>query len=159
MRPSTPELLGSIAAALEQQVLPVVQDKWAASTLRSAMQLLRYLALRVPSEPAILRAQAADLQLVLTQVTASIERVNLADLLAKLQTFVAQPQPDALDNTALETYCESGLRVIEALIAARDRLRSATGSSATHDMLIDCLQRQLARERDLILPFHTSPPI
>ena len=65
MRPTSPDLIAGVADALEWQVLPVVQDQWAASTLRSAMQLLRHLALRVEQEPRILVEEARDLRGVL----------------------------------------------------------------------------------------------
>lgn len=159
MRPSTPELLDSVAAALEAQVLPSVQDKWAASTLRSAMQLLRFLALRVAQEPQILREQAADLHATLAQLAPLLAQPQLADLHAAVMAVLQTTQPAAHDVPGLDACCERALACAEALIAARDRLRSATGSSVVHERLVACLQRQLERERALIAPFQSTPPI
>ena len=60
VRPTTRELVDGIANALERQVSPVVQDKWAASVLRSAVQLLRHVAVRVEDEARLLVEDNAD---------------------------------------------------------------------------------------------------
>ena len=80
MRPTSVELLESIAQALEDQVLPLMQDKWGASTLRSAMQLLRHLALRVPFEARILAADNEDVRRVLTLVHDELTQIGESDL-------------------------------------------------------------------------------
>src|SRR5258708_12304830 len=82
MRPTTVELLESIAQALEDQVLPVIQDKWGASTLRSAMQLLRHLALRVPLEAGVLAADNDDARRILTLVNDRLRQLAETDLAA-----------------------------------------------------------------------------
>lgn len=159
MRPNTAELLESIVAALEAQVQPVVQDKWAASTLRSATQLLRFLALRVQQEPQILREQAADLRATLTAVSPLLALPTLTDLRAPLQALLAETPPAPEDLASLDAYCDRALSGIEQLVSARDRVRTATGSTDVHEQLIACLTRQMARERELISPFQSTPPI
>ena len=158
MRPTSEELLGSIAQALEDQVLPVVQDKWAASTLRSAMQLLRHLAIRVVREPGILAADNADLREVLSAATAELAQAGLGDLEAAVCAALAAGNPDPLDVAAADRLNEGYLRAVEALIAARDRLRQARPAGELHAALVEYLRRRLEREHDLFLPVFLSPP-
>jgi hypothetical protein len=159
MRPSAPELLDAIAEQLGSQVLPVVQDKWAASTVRSAMQLLRHLALRVVLEPRLLVAEAADLHGLLTHASVLLRPTSQAALRAELQTALALPAPAPHDIAAQTARDNAWLVVVEKLVAARDELRVATGSSLLHEALVAYLERRLLRERELIAPFIHTPPI
>ncbi len=164
MRPSSAELLHSIAEALERQVLPGVTDKWAASTLRSAMQLLHHLALRIEHEPALLRQQRTELIAALTATHADLaapakqvpQLLALRGQLERALHGAAAPSDDVL---TLERCVEELLAAAERVIAARDSLRAATGSSVISDTLVELLARQLARELPLIEPFQSKPPI
>jgi hypothetical protein len=159
MRPSTSELLTSIAEQLGTQVLPSVQDKWAASTVRSAMQLLRHLALRAEHEPRLLVEEAVELQLLLTQVAASLQATSLSGLRSEVLAALQLPDAAAHDLSAQNARDEAQLRTVEKLIAKRDAIRTATGSNAVHDALVTYLERRLQREHQLIEPFRTTPPI
>ena len=169
MRPSSTELLQSVAEALERQVLPSVTDKWAASTLRSAMQLLRHVALRVEREPALLCQQAVDLASVLTRTHAELSTavqsaagksaLGLAALCNELTRVLSEPAVPPDDLATMEHRVAGLLAAAESVIAARDAVRAATGSSAVHDALVEALSRQLARELPMIEPFQSTPPI
>ena len=169
MRPTSPDLIAGVADALEWQVLPVVQDKWAASTLRSAMQLLRHLALRVEQEPRILVEEACDLRGVLqaaqaklaapTRVSSAIASSAIADLSTRLEQSLELREPAAHEVAAMAARDEQWLTVVESLLAARDRLDAALGDTQLRDALVAYLERRLLRERELIEPFRSSPPI
>jgi hypothetical protein len=159
MRPTSPELLSSIADALDQQVLPALADKWAASTARSASQLLRHLALRVETEPRLLRDEARELAAALTAVRSSCGADELADIRAHLDQALALPAADADDLAGLRSRLATLSVAAEKVLAARDRLRLATGYGRAHAQLVDCLLRQLDAERALIEPFQSLPPI
>ncbi len=159
MRPDSPDLINSVADALERQVLPTVQDKWAASAVRSAMQLLRHLALRVAQEPRILVEEAVDLRAVLQSARAQLSASNLADLKANVDGALALPEPAAHDVLAMAQRDEQWLAVVEAILAARPRLDAALGSSQLRESLVAYLERRLLRERELIEPFRSTPPI
>src|SRR6266850_733991 len=89
MRPTTVELLDSIAQALEDQVLPVVQDKWGASTLRSAMQLLRHLALRDPLDVIAADALNENYLRAVETIIAARDRLRAVDIPPQIhQTLV-----------------------------------------------------------------------
>jgi hypothetical protein len=158
MRPTTVELLESIAQALEDQVLPVVQDKWGASTLRSAMQLLRHLALRVPLEAGILAADNDDARRILTLVSDRLRQLGETDLGAIAAAALNARSVDPLDVIAADALNEIYQRAIETIVAARDRLRAIDTPPQIHRTLVDYLQRRLDRERGMFVPVFLSPP-
>jgi hypothetical protein len=158
MRPTTVELLDSIAQALEEQVLPVIQDKWGASTLRSAMQLLRHLALRVPLEAGILAADNDDVRRILTLVGDRLSQLGETDLAAAAAAALSAPSLDPLDVIAADAVNETYQGAVEMIIAARDRLRTIDTPPQIHQTLVDYLQRRLDRERRMFVPVFLSPP-
>src|SRR5580693_8136007 len=109
MRPTSAELLETIAQELEDRVLPVVQDKWGASTLRSAMQLLRHLALRVPLEPRILAADNDDVREVLALAYERLAQLGETDLAAAAAAVLSSPLADPLDVVAADALNETYL--------------------------------------------------
>jgi hypothetical protein len=158
MRPTTVELLESIAQALEDQVLPVIQDKWGASTLRSAMQLLRHLALRVPLEAGILAADNDDARRILTLVGDRLGQLGETDLAAAAAAALRAHSVDPLDVIAADAVNETYQGAVEMIIAARDRLRTIDTPPQIHQTLVDYLQRRLDRERRMFVPVFLSPP-
>jgi hypothetical protein len=158
MRPTTVELLDSIAQALEEQVLPVIQDKWGASTLRSAMQLLRHLALRVPLEAGILAADNDDVRRILTLVGDRLRQLGETDLAAAAAAALSAHSVDPLDVIAADAVNETYQGAVEMIIAARDRLRTIDTPPQIHQTLVDYLQRRLDRERRMFVPVFLSPP-
>ena len=158
MRPTTVELLDSIAQALEEQVLPVVQDKWGASTLRSAMQLLRHLALRVPLEAGILAADNDDVRRILTLVGDRLSQLGETELAAAAAAALSARSVDPLDVIAADAVNETYQGAVEMIIAARDRLRTIDTPPQIHQTLVDYLQRRLDRERRMFVPVFLSPP-
>jgi hypothetical protein len=158
MRPTTVELLDSIAQALEEQVLPVIPDKWGASTLRSAMQLLRHLALRVPLEAGILAADNDDVRRILTLVGDRLSQLGETDLAAAAAAALSARSVDPLDVIAADAVNETYQGAVEMIIAARDRLRTIDTPPQIHQTLVDYLQRRLDRERRMFVPVFLSPP-
>ena len=158
MRPTSVELLEGIAQALEDQVLPLMQDKWGASTLRSAMQLLRHLALRVPLEARILAADNEDVRGVLTLVHDELTRIGESDLASSAAAALGARAADPLDVIATDAQNETYLHAVEAIVAARDRLRARGAPPQIHAALVEYLQRRLERERGMFLPVFLSPP-
>jgi hypothetical protein len=158
MRPTTVELLDSIAQALEEQVLPVMQDKWGASTLRSAMQLLRHLALRVPLEAGILAADNDDVRRILTLVGDRLSQLGETGLAAAAAAALSARSVDPLDVIAADAVNETYQGAVEMIIAARDRLRTIDTPPQIHQTLVDYLQRRLDRERRMFVPVFLSPP-
>jgi hypothetical protein len=158
MRPTSAELLETIAQELEDQVLPVVQDKWGASTLRSAMQLLRHLALRVSLEPRILAEDNDDARGTLTLAHDRLTRLGESDLAAAAAAALNSHSAEPLDVVAADAMNETYLRAVETIVAARDRLRAVDDPPMIHQSLVDYLQRRLERERGMFLPVFLSAP-
>jgi hypothetical protein len=159
VKPTSADLLSGIADALDRQVLPAITDKWAASTVRSASQLLRHLAVRVEREPRLLREEAHDLAAVLTGARLLFGHTELADICAALDRALIVPAAEADDMPGLRARHEALSSAAETVIAARDRVRQVTGSNAIHDQIVDCLLRQLDPQSALIEPFQSLPPI
>jgi hypothetical protein len=154
MKPTTRQLLESIVNALEAQVMPGVEDKWAASVLRSTTQLLSHLALRVESEGRILTADNADVRAVLEtcmqRLAGSDERSGIAEVL----NF---PEPEPYDTVGLAERNEQYQTCVERMLrhaGAVDSGRDAESNAA----LRAYLRRRLAREHDLFFPVFTGPP-
>jgi hypothetical protein len=156
MRPTSAELLEAIAQELEERVLPVVQDKWGASTLRSATQLLRHLALRVPLEPRILAEDNEDARGALMRAHDRLTQLGESDLAAAAADALDCRAGDPLDIVAADAINERYLRAIEPIVAARDRLRPL--DPTIHQSLVDYLRRRLEREHGMFLPVFLSAP-
>jgi hypothetical protein len=160
VRPTTRELLERVATALEHQVLPSVQDKWAASVLRSAVQLLGHAAVRAQDEPRILVEHIADARLLLETIAPRLEsgRAEIAALREAVSQALQIPHAAAHDVVALGLEDESLQTVIELLLRHRDVLGMTANSDQTHADVLDCLRRRLAREHQLYFPAFTGAP-
>jgi len=159
MRPTTRELIESISTALERQVAPVVQDKWAASVLRSATQLLNHIALRTEDEGRVLIEDNQDVRRVLEAIRPRLAgKSGDAELSAALEQALQAADPAAHDAAGLAVRNEAYQVVVEQLLRHRDRLRQVTGGTATRDGLRAYLQRRLRREHHLYFPVFTGPP-
>jgi hypothetical protein len=158
MRPSNAELLDSIAQALEDQVGPLLQDKWAASTLRSAVQLLRHVAIRGVREPGLLAEDRADVRSVLEAVRARLAGAGLPELEHAVNAALGVAACEPADAAAA-AGCDDACQVaVERVIAARAAVRQATGGVEIETLLSAYLGRRLARERELYLPVFLGPP-
>jgi hypothetical protein len=160
MRPTTRELIEAIVVALEQQVTPAVADKWAASALRSAVQLLNHIALRVENEGRVLIEDNADIRRVLTGIAPVLaDRSELGPLLDAISRSLAGSEPPPYDAARLSECNEEYQAAVELLLRNREALNQATGTSEWHDALRAYLARRLDREQQLYFPvFTTGPP-
>jgi hypothetical protein len=159
LRPTSTELLTSIAEALDSQVLPAIVDPWAASTTRSASQLLRHLALRVEVEPRLLLDEITGLSVMLQEVRRNFPSTVLADVLESIDAALGLPDAGTDDLPGLRGKLTALSSAAEMVVAARDRIRELTGNLAIHELVVDCLLAQAERERALFEPFQSLPPI
>jgi hypothetical protein len=157
MRPTTSELLAAIVVSLESQVAPKVQDKWAASALRSATQLLNHLAVRADRQGEVLTEDNEDvrqvLEAILSRLTAQPE---LAALRATVEKTLSGAAPAPHDHAGLDERNEIYQAAVEQLLR-RLPVGSIAGSSV-HDELRSYLRRRLRREHSLYFPVFTGPP-
>ena len=158
MRPTTRELVDGIANALEHQVSPVVQDKWAASVLRSAVQLLRHVAVRVEDEARLLVEDNADAARTLEDARRQLPSgPDLEALRAMIASTLQVPAPAPTDAGQLAEHNERLQAAIEQLL----HCQTAPDQGGEAAMLADIsayLQRRLAREQHLYFPVFNSPP-
>ena len=159
MRPTSSEILQAIAAELETRALPELKDPWAASTVRSSLQLLRHLALRIALEPRIAADDASDVRGVLAQLQTMLSAPELGDLKFAVSAALDRPDAAQFDTAAHDANDAAAQAAIEAIVAERSRVHVVTGSTAVHDFVIAYLQRRMQRERELYLPVFVSPPI
>lgn len=155
MRPTSGELIQSIVSALESQVAPQVQDKWAASVLRSAAQLLKHLAVRTEEEGRVLIEDNQDARQVLEAIAPRLLGAAAAvELCATMQGALNMADPAPYDSVALGVRNDAYQWAVERLVRHRDVVRDA----GVHDELHAYLQRRLKRERHLYFPVFTGPP-
>ena len=161
MRPTNSELIASIVTALEQQVAPTVQDKWAASVLRSTTQLLNHIALRFEHQGAVLIADNEDVRQVLEAIAPRLaDSAEGAQLHAVIEKVLQLPEVAAYDTDALDARNEAYQEAVEELLRRRERLIELTGDLGVVQALRAYLKRRLDREHPLYFPvFSGSPPI
>src|SRR5271154_4863269 len=117
MRPTTPELISAIVESLERQVAPNVQDKWAASALRSATQLLNHLAVRVERESEVLAEDNRDVRQVLEAILPRLAAdPDLAGVRSAVQEALNVSESNLQDRATLDARNESYQAAVEALL-------------------------------------------
>ena len=159
MRPTTRELLERISDALERQVAPAVDDKWASSVLRSATQLLDHIAVRTESEARVLIEDNQDVRQVLEGIAPRLAREGAAAALyAAIDKALHMPAAEPYDTVALDLRNEAYQVAVELLLKHRDIVQQATGDSGLCRELCAYLKRRQARERHLYFPVFTGPP-
>ena len=159
MRPSTRELVESVALSLERDVSPQLTDKWAASALRSAVQLLKHVAVRVEREHAILIEDNTDVRSVLQS---SRERLAASQSgsgwCRVIDELLAAPEPVLHDAVGLDQRNEAFQAVVEQLLRDRRALHAVPVGQEIHADVGRYLRRRLEREQGLYFPAFTSAP-
>jgi len=157
MRPTAPELMAAIVESLERQVAPNLQDKWAASALRSATQLLNHLAIRIEREGRVLVEDNRDVRHVLEAALPRLAaQAEFFDLRAVVEKALSDPEPSLQDTAGLDARNEIYQTAVELLLR-RPGMRTLDGSSV-YESLRDYLHRRLQREYPLYFPVFTHPP-
>jgi hypothetical protein len=152
MRPTTSELLAAVASALERQVAPKVDDKWAASTLRSAAQLLAYASARSEREPRILDEDNEDARALLESLSARLDEESPAR--REVQEALRGAAVAGSDALSRDARNERYQAAIDRLL--RDpRVRAL---KPVYQSLRGYLRRRLRREHGLYFPVFTGPP-
>lgn len=163
MRPSARQLIEGIDWSLTQRVVPVTEDRWAASTLRSIHCLLQHLAARVEQEGQLLHDDNADLRSVLGEVRDLLAGVDgWQRTCAAVAAALERPWREAggyptVDSLAAENDALRGLvddMVRELHLPAR---RAPEGVEARVLAGLDAyLGRRLQREQPLFVPAFLS---
>jgi hypothetical protein len=145
MRPTAIELVSRIRQAIDDTILPKVEDKIAASSLRSARVLLDHLASRLEHEPAFLAADNADAGAVLARAIKMLSTADAGPIRAAVSS--AETSDPAQANDELQ-------HGVELALAAVRRAPSAE----LHGELKAYLARRLERERPMFFPAFTAAP-
>lgn len=164
MKPTARQLVESISWSLDARVTPHVEDKWAASTLRSVHCLLEHLAVRVDAEGPLLHEDNADLAatsatvvVLLADATGPVAETR--DALAALgarswRAPDAYPTTTSLaeENDAWRTAVDLLLRALRTGDEHVDPDRRAAAEAAIDDQL----RRRLQRDQPLFAPAFMS---
>jgi hypothetical protein len=157
MKPSTREIIENIIKSLDEVVLPVVEDKQAASSLRSARTLLDHLARRVEGDAEMLLADNADARQVLAAIVAQFADQPASAPLVKFLAADTEALPGTI--TELQSRNEAMQHVIDVTLRGLPPAGAeAAVEAAIRAALRGYLDRRLARERDMIFPAFLGPP-
>lgn len=162
MRPSTKELLDSIAEALDTRVAPTVTDPWAASSLRSIGTLLNHLSVRVDSELTILAEGNADLREVLVEACDRLEgrtTPSRPSLRADIEALLLEMDSRGTGGVATVALLEEASRAlneqIERLVRVVHEDRDSLGDGV-HEELLASIRRYFARQREREAPLYEA---
>lgn len=162
MRPSTKELLDSIAEALDTRVAPTVTDPWAASSLRSIGTLLNHLSVRVENELTILAEGNADLREVLADACDRLEgraTPSLPSMRADMEALLLEMDSRGADGVATVALLEEASRAlneqIERLVRVVHEDRDSLGD-AVHEELLGLIRRYFDRQREREAPLYEA---
>lgn len=146
MQPSSRQLIEAIAAAIDDVILPQVEEKQAASSLRAARTLLEHLAVRVEIEPDIIAADNRDASEALAAMMALLGKpADPVDLGEGFQGAVAA-------NRTLQERLDAVARALPPESAP------AGASVEVRALLRDYIDRRHARERPMIFPAFLGTP-
>lgn len=162
MRPSTKELLDSIAEALDTRVAPTVTDPWAASSLRSIGTLLNHLSVRVEHELTILAEGNADLREVLSdacdrlegRATPSLPSMR-ADIEALLLEVDSRGTAGVVTVALLEETSSALNEQLERVVHVVHEDRDSLGDGV-HKQLLGSIRRYAARQREREAPLYEA---
>lgn len=161
MRPSTKELIGAIAEALDTRVAPTVTDPWAASSLRSIGTLLSHLSVRVERELTILSEGNSDLRALLMDAQgrlAGASTPSRPSALTDLESTLGQVfrGPDELATVALlEDESRALKERLETLVRVLHEDREALGEQLQRALLGE-IRGYFAREREREAPLYEA---
>ena len=153
MRPTSREIIEGIVAAIDTTILPAVEEKQAASSLRAARTLLVHLAARVDVEGDILIADNADAEETIGEILA-----RDAATFPRLAHALAARSDDRCLAT-LQVRNEALQEAVDQTLRALPRAGSEAPPEAdARKALRAYLARRHARERDLVFPAFLGTP-
>ena len=162
MRPSTKELLDSIAEALDTRVAPTVTDPWAASSLRSIGTLLNHLSVRVERELTILAEGNADLREVLADTCDRLEgqaTPSRPSMRADIETLLLEMDSRGIEGVATVALLEDASRALneqlERLVRVVHEDRDSLGDGV-QEALLGAIRRYFARQREREAPLYEA---
>ena len=162
MRPSTKELLDSIAEALDTRVAPAATDPWAASSLRSVGTLLAHLSVRVERELTILADGNADLRDVLAGACDRLDggaTPSHPSMRAEVEALLAATGSRERDGVAtvasLEEESAALNEQLERLVRVVHDDRDSLGDEL-HEELLGAFRRYFARQREREAPLYDA---
>jgi hypothetical protein len=135
MTPTSRELIQAIIAAIDTTVLPQVEEKQAASSLRAMRTLLEHLAVRVEVEPDVLAADNQDAEDTLRRLGRSPPSANTS-------------------STASLVNLNNHNNVLQGIVVGAETAEQAK----TRAELRGYLARRHGREHEMVFPAFLGTP-
>lgn len=149
MLPGVDDVLAAVVAALEGEIGPALSDDYAASTCRTAAQLLRSVRVRLQLEPGALREDNAELRALLSSAQESLP--------AEVREAVAAALAATTDveHRAFGDVEEQARTLRAALVQALDSVPDVT--SPLHAAVRVYLHHALERQTPWMVEAYTGP--
>ena len=156
MMPTAEQMIVAAQRALKDYVVPVVEDQWAASALRSVDVILSHLAARTPIEGPMLHEDNRELAALLGKA----ETIGLGN--AAISAFRAEAA-ELLDGYApvadLFALNHRGREAVDGLLIACHARKGDAAIESYHDELRAYLHRHADRESPLFFPTYVGRPV
>lgn len=157
MMPTTQQMLAAVQLALQEHVVPKIDDQWAQSALRSVDVILNHLQARVPVEGIILHEDNRELVALLTTA-----RDRLSHDEPVLAAFLADA-PGLLDGyarvDALQALNHRGREAVDTLLHVCHARKGETAADAVHADLRAWLLKHADREGGFFFPTYVGRPV
>lgn len=157
MMPTSAQMLAAMQLALNEHVVPQVQDQWAQSALRSIDAILNHLQARVPVEGPMLHADTTELVALLRdgQARLGLPGDAIAAFAAEADALLATYAP----VEALQALNHRGRALLEDLLIACQARKGEAVADAVHADLRAYLLRHADRESAFFFPVYVGRPV
>jgi hypothetical protein len=148
MLPCAEVMIEAARKALQDFVMPVVDDQWAASALRSVNVILARLAARTPAEGPMLHEDVGDLATTLSEATRGLppDANTLAQSIARFGENAAALLSGCPPIAALAALNDTGRQLIDDCLLLCHARRDEAGVEEAHAALRAYLMRHVERE-------------
>lgn len=157
MMPTSGQMLAAMQLALNEHVVPQVQDQWAQSALRSIDAILNHLQARVPVEGPMLHVDTQELEDLLTAASAALGYASPA-----LDAFLAEATEMLAGYAAvdvLQALNHRGREALEGLLLHCQSRKGDAKADSVHADLRGWLLRHADRESAFFFPVYVGRPV
>lgn len=161
MKPSIQDIIEAAQKALREKVVPVVEDQWAASALRSLDAIFSHLHARVPVEGPMLFEDNLELVDIISGLTIDLSgkpgldsAANAFLSAAARLREIAYPSVDMLCDLNIQ-----GRTVIDDLLLLCIGKKDEGEYGRTHQKIRAYLDRHIERERSFYFPTFVGRPV
>ncbi len=157
MMPTTQQMLAAMQLALQEHVVPKIDDQWAQSALRSVDVILNHLQARVPVEGSMLHEDTSELVVLLG---AAAEWLDDRDaVLNAFLTEAAAMLSGYARVDALQALNHRGREIVDTLLVRCHEHKGDTAHDAVLADLKAYVLRHADRESGFFFPTYVGRPV